>query len=273
MARILCRRIAAETRFGGMNVPQTGCIGINICRPLSSSSSQSVVELREDVVSPQHMNDYLQAITKNDVLRNVSPKQLRFVSRLEVGGTTNVFSHAYFFPSGLPERQALMSDADQEHALWKDLDSTLAPFLQSQQNSLFVEAALIQQMDLAGMAGQSIRKEDSTSNDNTILEYRRYYLKLGYDTVPNFLKLYGAGLPSKLNARGTDPSTSLVTLLYSEVGRLNEVIEIWRHGDGVTAMETSRVAARGASEWRSAIASIANLAIEFRSTIHRPIIL
>ena len=103
-----------------------------------------------------------------------------------------------------------------------------------------------------------------------ILELRRYHLKLGYDTVPKFLEYYGAGLPSKLSAPGTDPTTSLVTLLYSDVGRLNEVIEIWRHGNGTAAMEQSRVAARGAPEWRSAIANIADLAIQFTSTIHRP---
>jgi hypothetical protein len=94
---------------------------------------------------------------------------------------------------------------------------------------------------------------------------------LGYDTVPKFLELYGSGLPSKLNADGTDPTTTLVTLLYSEVGRLNEVIEVWRHGNGVAAMEQSRVAARNATAWRSAIASIADLAIEFSATIHRPL--
>ncbi|KAL3914643.1 MAG: hypothetical protein SGILL_006021, partial [Bacillariaceae sp.] len=48
-----------------------------------------------------------------------------------------------------------------------------------------------------------------STNDHTILEIRRYYLKLGYDTVPNFLSLYGDGLPSKLSAQGTDPETSL----------------------------------------------------------------
>ena len=117
-----------------------------------------------------------------------------------------------------------------------------------------------------------VNKSNDKMSDDCILELRRYNLKLGYDTVPKFLELYGAGLPSKLEAPGTDPTTSLVTLLYSEVGRLNEVIEIWRHGNGVPAMEQSRAAARKAQEWRSAIASIADLAIEFRSTIHRPVL-
>ena len=143
---------------------------------------------------------------------------------------------------------------------------------------MFVEAPLVNQVNLEGMAGflsnkNTIQLQSTKKDDCCILEIRRYYLKLGYDTVPNFLKLYGTGLPSKLDAHGTDPTTSLVTLLYSEVGRLNEVIEIWKHGNGVAAMEQSRIAARKAQEWRTAIASIADLAIEFRTSIHRPIIL
>ena len=118
---------------------------------------------------------------------------------------------------------------------------------------------------LAGTAAAS-----TLVGDDPILEIRRYKLALGYDTVPTFMKIYEAGLPSKLEAEGTDPTTALITLLYSEVGRLNEVIEVWRHGGGTSAMETSRVAARAAGPWRDSIAQIAPLAIEFTSTIHKP---
>eukprot|EP00536_Pseudo-nitzschia_multiseries_P009656 jgi/Psemu1/23852/gm1.23852_g len=49
--------------------------------------------------------------------------------------------------------------------------------------------------------------DDDDDNNDCIFELRRYHLKLGYDTVPKFLDLYGAGLPSKLRAPGTDPRT------------------------------------------------------------------
>lgn len=58
----------------------------------------------------------------------------------------------------------------------------------------------------------------------SIYELRRYKLQLGYDTVPKFLELYGSGLPSKLAANA--PGTELLSLLYTEVGELNEVIEV-----------------------------------------------
>ena len=116
----------------------------------------------------------------------------------------------------------------------------------------------MQEMGLVGLGGDGNEssnddeEETETSNGtNTIFEVRRYQLQLGYDTVPRFLSLYQEGLPSKLNeATGKDPTTSLITLLYSEVGPLNHVIEVWKHGYGTAAMERSRVAARQAQEWR-----------------------
>ena len=194
------------------------------------------------------------------------------MSQPEVGGVTNAITHAYYYQGGLKERQEmtrnlLASDKDQ----WSALQEKVQPFIQTQQNSLFVEAPLVQQANLDGMQSLATSRIDIPQRPNSILEIRKYYLKLGYDTVPNFLKLYGDGLPSKLNAPGTDPETALVSLIYNEVGRLNTVIEIWRH-EGVEGMETSRVAARSAQEWRKAIASIADLSIEFRTSIHRPIL-
>ena len=58
--------------------------------------------------------------------------------------------------------------------------------------------------------------------------------------------------------------------LKEEVGQLNEVIEIWRHGS-TSAMERSRVASRSATEWRTSIAQIAELAMFFTSSIHKPL--
>ncbi len=99
-------------------------------------------------------------------------------------------------------------------------------------------------------------------------ELRRYSLKLGYDTVPKFLAYYERGLPSKLENQ--DESTSLCSVLCSEVGDLNQVIEVWRHGNGVRAMAASRQSARQAQEWRSAISEIATLAVSFNCTVFRP---
>ena len=145
------------------------------------------------------------------------------------------------------------------------------PCMMSQSSTILVEADLVGRFNLLGLKSQADR--DASNNPPataTILEIRRYQLKLGYDTVPEFLKLYEAGLPSKLRADGTDPTSELVTVMYTDVGPLNHVMEVWRHGSGTSAMNKSRMAARGAAEWRQAIASIAGLAVSFTTAIHKP---
>jgi hypothetical protein len=237
------------------------------------SASQAAIELREYDIFPEHASTYMQ-LTADTVELRKSLSPLRFFSLPETGGKLNVATHAYYYAGGLSERDETRR-AMAENKEWQDYIASMRFCVQAQNSTIFVEAPLVRQFHLPGLANTIPAApgadQQPGDNNNCILEIRRYNLKLGYDTVPKFLELYGSGLPSKLNAEGTDRTTSLVTLLHSEVGRLNEVIEIWRHGNGTAAMEQSRVAARGAQEWRSAIASIADLAIEFRSTIHKPL--
>jgi hypothetical protein len=245
-----------------------------------------VVELREDFLVPQHSKSYFDQFKNSqknhdDGVIDPSKVNLCFMSRPESGGPLHVATHAYYYSGGLAELQWQRKKMEDS-----ETNDNLLAYIQSQQSSVYVEALLVKEGrptfviglenttvgSYEEMNGVGNNSSGNRNSEDCILELRRYNLKLGYDTVPKFLELYGAGLPSKLQAPGTDPTTSLVTLLYSEVGRLNEVIEIWSHGGGVPAMERSRVAARKAQEWRTAIASIADLAIEFRSTIHRPVV-
>ena len=241
----------------------------NIARFFSSgsksSASQAIVELREYFLFPEHASSFMdEASASSDLRKKMSP--LRFFTQPETGGQLHVATHSYYYEGGLSQRDQVRKSMA-ENSEWKAFVSSTRKYVQSQKSTIFVEAPLVRELNLPGL-GNIL---DPQPGSDSIIELRRYNLQLGYDTVPKFLKLYGAGLPSKLNAEGTDPTTTLLTLLYSEVGRLNEVIEVWRHGNGVTAMEQSRVAARQAKEWRSSIASIADLAIEFTATIHKPL--
>jgi len=98
---------------------------------------------------------------------------------------------------------------------------------------------------------------------------RTYQLSLGYSTVPTFLELYSEGLRDKLAADDSGAS-QLATLLYSDSGSLNTVIELWRHESMQRAQE-SRVASRKATKWKHAIGEIAKLATEFRTLYMRPL--
>lgn len=239
------------------------------------SSTRPIVELREYELLPSKVQLYTQCTTKSSGLRK-SLTPLRLFTMPETGGTLNVATHLYFYNGGFEERnekRQLMGQSDE----WKEYLKEARTCMQNQKSTIFVEAPLVNEIDqVCGLAPGLAESKLGLAEDNKVVdpdciyEVRRYQLKLGYDTVPNFLSLYKNGLPSKLNAPGTDPSTALITLLYSEVGQLNEVIEIWRHGS-TDAMERSRVASRSANEWRSSIAQIANLATVFTSSIHKPL--
>lgn len=229
-----------------------------------STAASPIIELREYELHPDHSAAYIQATATAAELRKLLVP-LRFFSLPDTGGQLHIAMHAYHYAGGLEERDAKRREMG-KNSEWKIYLSECRKYMKSQCSNIFVEAPLVNTVE--GVTG--LADVGTGAGDDCILEIRRYKLILGYDTVPRFLTLYGAGLASKLNAQGTDPTTSLVTVMYSEVGRLNEVLEIWRHGGGAGAMERSRVAARGALEWRSAIAEIAGLAVDFTSTIHRP---
>jgi hypothetical protein len=262
-------RIPALSRR--MQVTATAASFTTTCHPLQAMTAtatvtaptQPIVELREYELYPKHSVSFMNATNDAADLRK-SLVPLCFFSLPETGGQLHTATHAYYYKNGYAERDSKRK-AMAKNPDWKEYLSHCRPFVKSQSSLIFVEAKLDNVPGLADISRPKVLQCDAP-----ILEIRRYYLKLGYDTVPKFLELYKAGLPSKLHAEKNDPTTSLVTLLYSDVGRLNEVIEIWRHGNGIMAMEQSRLAARQAPEWRNSIASIADLAIEFRSTIHNP---
>lgn len=162
--------------------------------------------------------------------------------------------------------------------------------MMQQSSEIFVEAELVDNFDeVKGLKhwvdndGENNGNGRVSGNQKGIIELRKYQLKLGYDTVPKFLRLYSEALPSKLNAAGTHPTTELVTILVSDVGRLNTVYEVWKHGGevssgqgsasvcGMQAMEQSRQASRGVKEWRKGIAEIADLAVTFDTSILTPL--
>lgn len=232
-------------------------------RSLSALSATPVVELREYDLHPQHVSSYLQSTAASaDTRKSLSP--LRLFSLPEIGGgPLNVATHAYYYRGGHAEREAARAAMAHSPA-WGAYASGIRAHVREQRSNIFVEAPFVGKIDdVPGLGGRF-----ASDGDAPILEFRRYRLVLGYDTVPKFYKLLQDGLGEKLEAN--DPTSSLVTVMHCDVGRLNEVVEIWRHGNGARAMEQSRHNARQATKWKEAISQIAPLAIDFTSTIHKP---
>jgi NIPSNAP len=251
----------SRTRF----ISRTSLLNTS-ARLLATQSATPIVELREYQLQCGNSGRFLEVTAAAEKLRK-SLVPLRLFSAPDTGGMLNMMTHFYYYEGGLEQRDAARVNAAKS-AEWKEYLSLSRPNVLQQRSAIFVESPLLQKHGLAGMKKEFIG--DGKEAD-VIYEIRRYKLKLGYDIVPQFMEMYGRGLPSKLSATGTDPSTSLCSLMYNEVGDLNTVIEVWRHGGGVRAMHTSRVAARTAIEWRSAINQIATLSVDFTTTIHKPL--
>jgi hypothetical protein len=232
------------------------------------STPAALVELREYALKPEGAAAYAAATARASDVR-LAHLPLRLFVLPETGGALNVATHFYTYPGGHAERAAARAAAASD-ARWTEYLAEARPHVGSQRSTLFTEAPLLD--GIRGLASTDPLPDPSdgpsSSANPTVYELRRYRLRLGYDTVPRFFALYGAGLPSKLENQ--PKSTTLVTLLASEVGALNEVIEVWRHADGARGMEQSRAAARAAGPWREAIAEIAGLANTFETTLYHP---
>ena len=217
----------------------------------------------------------MERTTKSAQLRKSLP--LAFFGFAETGSIPlNTAVHLYHYPGGHSERLERRTALARTNE-WREYLGEVKSCMIQQTSEIFVEAKLLK--DLHGIKGLQywidrdniVRRSDNKSYNNTsIIELRKYQLKLGYDSVPKFLDIYSEALPSKMRVAG-HPSTELVTLIVSDVGRLNTVFEVWKHGGddycGLQAMEQSRQASRGAQEWRRGISQIAELADSFDTTI------
>ena len=155
--------------------------------------------------------------------------------------------------------------ADQDHVL--PLPS-LRQKLSSSESVIMVEATdALQSCGVPGATGFEPR--ETAKGAQVAWELRTYQLVLGYPTVPRFLELYAGGLSDKLAADDSGAS-QLATLLYSDCGSLNVVMELWRHESMQRAQE-SRAASRKAAKWKAAIGEIAELTTSFTTTYMRPL--
>jgi len=151
-----------------------------------------------------------------ELRKNLVP--LRLFTLPETGTTLSAISHFYYYENGLSEREELRG-VQKDNTEWKMYLNEARPSMISQKSNIFVEAKeLIDNFDLKGFKTPLIN--NNNNNNSAIYEYRRYQLKLGYDTVPLFLKHYQSGLGSKL--KNKSPFTDLVSVVYSDIGTLNQ---------------------------------------------------
>lgn len=239
-------------------------------------------ELRSDQVVPGSLSAYLDEHNQTaKERRKIFPGWLG-IWKTDVGGSVHKVQHLYHWDSY--EQRDLARGLAEDHPMWfgnedamsgggTDQDHllplpSLRNKLSSSQSVIMIEATdALHSCGLPGAAG--FEPQPSVPGKLVAWELRTYQLKLGYPSVPHFLKLYTEGLQDKLKA-DTSGASQLATLMYSDCGSLNVVKELWRHESMGRAQE-SRVASRQALKWKEAIAKIADISTGFETLYMRPL--
>lgn len=236
-------------------------------RSASSASKASLYEVRTYDIAPASLSEYLATCDAHASTRKRLCEGFLAFFVTELGGDANEVTHVYRY-SDYDERDAtrarMARDAD-----WQSFLAKTKPMIQRQRTEVFLEASGATKA--AGLEANDIARrarEGSTTSASGVFELRRYQLELGYNPIPKLVELMANGLPSKI-ASDEAQKSSLVWMGYSDVGKLNQFVELWRY-DTMQDHIRAREAARGASAWRKAVNDIAPMVQMFDTRLLRP---
>mmetsp|Transcript_28337 Transcript_28337/g.47546 ORF Transcript_28337/g.47546 Transcript_28337/m.47546 type:complete len:268 (+) Transcript_28337:75-878(+) len=245
--------------------------GLAQCMRAMSTTPRSkpgIYEVRTYTLKPEGFAPYVQmAIEYGDLRKQVNPHLLGFFTT-EVGGCLHQVKHIYHYED-LNHREQVRKSMSKVKEWAHEYLPKSRVHVSHQESMIFVEAA-----DCHTAAGipsavdfVSPAKPSDPDAPTPVYELRTYQCRLGYDTVPKLRAHMASGLPSKVEA---DKKGQLVMYASSDVGVLNNVIEIWRYPSFQGSLE-ARQAARTAQPWKDAVANVASLANSFTTQFLAPV--
>jgi len=252
LARTFASRTASAPRRPNLDVP-------------------GVYEIRTRVIQPSRLDDYIDVTTRAKAeTTRLNPGFLAaFVD--DIGGNVNAVTEVSRYDDYDARDRAMR--AAREDAAWRARDEATRAMTTSETTDIFLEARIA--TEAAGLpVNDFVRRAEAESTTTTtrgdgVFEWRRYQLELGYNPIPKLQELIARGLPSKL-ATDREKKAELVWMGFSDVGKLNQFVELWRYDSAQAHIET-RVAAREATEWRTAVNDIAPMVQMFDTRMMRPI--
>lgn len=226
--------------------------------------SPGLLELREYTLSPGGFKKFL-AVSERDSHHRKRLLPFLGMFTCDTGGDLNKITHIYSYKD-FDERDCLRTAAAKDPDWVKYVDES-RQYVVHQESKIMREAtALYSTIGLLPAA--EFQSPPSIPGNLPVYELRQYQLHPGYGSVPQLLKHFAHGLPSKL---ASDPGASmLVALAFTEVGTLNQVVELWRYASSQSCLR-ARQAARSAPEWQQTIASVTPGVQFFTSTLMRPV--
>jgi len=183
----------------------------------ASASSPGVVELREYVLKPEFIGEYMKISTEGgDLRKRLVP--LRLFGNPETGDTLNLAQHFYHY-SDLTERQEAR-DAAQVDPDWQEYIGAIRPHVAVQKSTIYVEAPFVYEgsLELSGMSEEFVHSDGDKPG---VYELRRFRVNPGGGSVLAFLDMFEDA--AKLEVQNAADGSALKTVLVSEVGDGSEV--------------------------------------------------
>jgi len=234
-----------------------------LLRALSTAGAQSgLLEVREYTLSPSGFKDYVKITQEHASLRKELLPLLGMFT-CDIGADLNKITHFYHYKD-LAQRDAVRQAAG-SNPQWQAYISSVRPHVLAQESSIMSEAwGVYSATSSSGAAG--FRAPAHTGATPPVYELRQYQLHPGYGSVPKLLAAFQEGLPEKISA---DRDGLLVLMAYTEVGLLNNVMELWRYPSAAACIK-ARQASRVVPKWRETIAAITPGVQHFRSSFLHP---
>lgn len=231
-----------------------------------------LLEIREYWLHPAGVKDFLKLTAATAPLRRgLLPFLGMWVP--DTGGELNRVVHLYAYES-LAAREE-MSAAAAASAEWQAYIDAARPHVQRQESRVMVEArALYAAVGAPGAAAFKAPTPAAAAASGSgaaaprpaLYELRQYQLHPGYGSVPKLLRAFEEGLPDKIAA---DADGKLVAFAHSDVGVLNQVVELWRYPSAAACVR-AREAARAVPKWRDTIAAVTPGVQTFTTTFLTP---
>lgn len=229
-----------------------------------------IVEIRTYEAIPEKLKEY---IYECQAIASVRHKYLAEMWKLYLLAETGYGSladliHIYHYKGGLEERQdkrkQMSSDLD-----WIQFLESSRPLLKQQRSEIFIPAKIeLPDYNIPCLTMDNDNKYCNSTTSEAVYEIRHYQLKPGYDSVPKLIEIFQRGLPDKL--KHCDEKTGqLMLLAHSDVGILNQFIEIWRYPNAAASI-THRESSRKALKWREAINEAAKITVTFQNRLMLP---
>lgn len=231
----------------------------------TSPYDSGFLEMRQYTLVPEKMKEYMKLADASAALRKrLNPGFLGFFT-CDTGSMLNRVTHFYHFQD-LNERERVRK-AMAANPEWQQFIDESRPGLQMQESMLFLQASECHQAAGSCNVNEYQSPPKPTADQPTpIYEMRTYQLDPGYGSAPKLRKIFATGLPAKVAA---DVDGKLVYLGYTDVGKLNYVMELWRYSSAQASIDARR-AARAVEEWRQAIASVTPMVQVFETRIMVP---